>query len=75
MKQTTILFALLILCLFSLTAGAGQYTERDRRDDEEVAGSDVGNMVGKKRAPRLRGRFPYADHVLAYRSFGNVVAQ
>jgi hypothetical protein len=33
-----------------------QQAERDRRNGEAIAGSDVGNVIGKERSPRLRGR-------------------
>ncbi len=49
--------------------------ERDRRHGEEVAGSDVGNMIGKERSPELRGRLPDADHVLGHRPLRNLATQ
>ena len=52
-----------------------QDAESDRRNGEEIAGSDVGNVIGKERSPRLRRRFPDADHVLGHGPFRNVVAQ
>jgi hypothetical protein len=52
-----------------------QNAERDRGHGEEVAGSDIGNVVIQKRSPRLGRRFPLADHILGHGLFGDVVAQ
>ena len=41
----------------------------------ELRSSDVRNMIGPERAPRLRGRFPQVDHVLGHDPFGKLVAQ
>ncbi len=50
-------------------------TESHGGNGEEVAGGDVGNVIVQKRPPRLRRRFPSADHVLGHGPFGDVVAQ
>ena len=52
-----------------------QNSECDRRNDEEVAGSDVGNVIGQERSPRLRRRLPAAGHVLGHSPFRSLVAQ
>ena len=50
-----------------------QNAEGDRRNGEKIAGNDVGSVIGKERSPRLRGRFPRADHILGHGPFSNVV--
>jgi len=52
-----------------------QGAESDRRNGKEIAGSDVGNMIGKECSPRLRRRFPRADQVLGHGPFRDFVPQ
>ena len=51
-----------------------QDTEGHGRNREEVAGGDVGKVIGQERSPVLRRRFPSADHVLGHGLFDDIVA-
>ena len=42
--------------------------KRDRGDGEEIAGDDVGSVIGQGGSPGLRRRFSGADHVLGHRN-------
>ena len=42
-----------------------QDAKRDCRNDEEVAGGDIGNVIGQKRSPSLRRRLPGRTMYLA----------
>jgi len=52
-----------------------QDTEGHGGNREEVAGGDIGNVIGQECSPRLRGRFTDTDHVLGHSPFRNVVLQ
>ena len=52
-----------------------QDTEGHGRDREEVAGGELGNVIGQERSPGLGRRFPSADHVLGHGPFHDVVVQ
>ena len=50
-------------------------TEGGGGNGEEVAGSDVGDVIGQEGSPSLRRRLPDTNHVLGHGPFGDVVAQ
>ena len=52
-----------------------QQLEPDRRNDEQINGSDVGGMVAQERPPPRRGRAATLDHVFGNRGLGDVDTQ
>ena len=48
-----------------------QDTKGHGRNREEVAGGDLGHVIGEKRSPSLRRRPPGADHILGHGPFGS----
>ena len=52
-----------------------QDTKRDSGNSEEVAGGDIGNVIGQERSPSLGRWLSLPDHVFGHGRFGDVVAQ
>ena len=52
-----------------------QDAKRHCGNSKEIAGGDIGNVIGQERPPRLRRRFPPADHVFGHGRFSDFMPQ